>query len=275
MSSHFLFSTPVHVLFLSLGTLLCITLLSGCGTIKKWSCNGNNWYELGYQASMNGERLDSIEKYRSCKDVQGGIDFAAADKGFKVGMAKYCTQQTAFEYGREGKPMNFPFCDQPKFLETAYNKGILAYCEPGNALAVGRSGAASRDVCPDNMKAPFVKKYREGRKEYLQVTIRSQTQQIQDLEYEISNLETQRASLSYKIQLLPQGTEKTIARVYDPERKTYIEKEITQESPEAARQRQRLSSEMDTLNSRISNHRGQQQALRHSLRSMEDELRTF
>ncbi|MGH8456040.1 MAG: DUF2799 domain-containing protein [Stenotrophobium sp.] len=100
-------------------------LLGGCATLSEGECHSEDWRELGRSDGAHG--------------------FAASRLGEHVeACGKYGVTPDADAY-RAGR------------LE-----GLQQYCQPQNAVSVGRSGGTYRQVCPADSDAMFVQFYNRG-----------------------------------------------------------------------------------------------------------------
>lgn len=93
--------------------------LAGCASMSPEECRVANWGERGYADGRNGFTPTRIAEHRK----------ACAEVGVVPDAQRY----------RQG-----------------WDRGVLEYCTPANAVAQGRAGSPYRNVCPPHLEGPFV-----------------------------------------------------------------------------------------------------------------------
>lgn len=100
--------------------------LSACaGKVKETSCTGNNWSEIGYNTAKEGKTIRSFDTYVE----------ACGDK----------LEASAKETYIDG-----------------YTKGIIEFCTYENGYQYGARNQEDPQVCPYEVRAAFVKGYKQG-----------------------------------------------------------------------------------------------------------------
>ena len=111
------------------GTVLFLSVLSGCASMSEKECLTANWLDQGYRDGRNGQPLSRLEDHReACQ---------------KVGVIP---DRNRYFKGRDS--------------------GILEYCTPENALYEGRQGRSYRHSCPAHLERNFLIYYQDGKRIY-------------------------------------------------------------------------------------------------------------
>lgn len=103
--------------------------LQGCASISKNECLNADWYTIGYETGIRGQREAQISDYRK----------ACAEYGVTPDLARFL----------EGR-----------------DAGLQRFCEPRNGYRVGRAGTAYAGVCPQRLEGEFLRAYGAGRELY-------------------------------------------------------------------------------------------------------------
>ena len=106
-----------------------VILLTGCASMSEQECLTANWLDQGFRDGRTGQPLARIGDHRK----------ACAKVGVRPDDALY------FQ-GRD--------------------QGIVLYCTPENALAVGRQGQPYRNACPAALEHQFLVSYEQGKQLY-------------------------------------------------------------------------------------------------------------
>lgn len=126
-----------------------LVLLSGCGggaTISESQCYAGDWETVGYRDGVNGLRSTQLLEHQD----------ACVPHGVVPDRASYMA---------------------------GWRDGVVEYCQPGNAFAVGERGWGHNGVCPVEQQHAFERAYRDGRQLYL---ARSEVADIERLIYQKS-----------------------------------------------------------------------------------------
>ena len=185
---------------------LAFLFLSSCSSymIRK-ECEKLNWYQVGYDAAMRGDRISNDDQVSRCRKADAEMSESQLDVGFKAGMSKYCQPDTVFQTGKNGDLFNTDFCDssQASLLRAKHDKGILAYCQASNGINAGTSGRKYKNVCSAEQESSFLPQYKQGRKRYLNGMIRNLESKISETERDLTRLQNQKRSLDTQISLMP------------------------------------------------------------------------
>lgn len=110
-------------------TLAAVLLLGGCASMSEDQCRNANWEEVGFQDGLRGRSAQRLVAYRE-------------DCG-KIGV----------------KP------DEGRW-RIGHLRAIPIYCSPDNAVRAGVEGWAYEGICPPEIEAGFLNRYRAGRTVY-------------------------------------------------------------------------------------------------------------
>lgn len=218
-------------------------------------CNKLNWYQVGYDAALKGERISNDERVGKCRKAEAEISEQQLDTGWKAGMSRYCQPDGVFQTGKNGELFNTDFCEpgQLSMLRKKHSDGLNAYCQDG--LAAGLSGKKYKNVCSANLEPKFLPKYREGRKKYLDGMIANAETKKRDVAADLDKLQYEKRIIDSRLSLLP------VARTGD-------------QDPYSG-ERSRLSDQSWRLNGDISQKSGMKSALEKELDEYRRELATL
>lgn len=216
----------------ALTALALFFLLSACASyfVRK-ECEKLNWYQVGYDAALRGERISNDEKVSQCRKAEAEISESQLDVGFKAGMSRYCQPDGVFQTGKNGDLFNSDFCEpgQLSLLRNRHQAGLLAYCQ--NGMTAGLSGKKYGNVCSPQTEKTFLPEYRKGRKKYLQGMVQNTEAKVREVDLEMNKLSISKRFTESRLSVLP------IAKVGEPD-------------PYAS-ERSRLSNESWSLSSSI------------------------
>lgn len=103
--------------------------LPGCASMSRNECVTADWYTIGYEGGIRGQREAQISQYRK----------ACAEHGVTPDLARYL----------EGRDV-----------------GLRRFCEPRNGYRLGRAGKSYGGVCPRELEREFLQAYGAGRELY-------------------------------------------------------------------------------------------------------------
>jgi hypothetical protein len=103
--------------------------LQGCASMSKNECVSADWYAIGYESGIRGQREAQISEHRK----------ACAEHGVTPDLARYL----------EGR-----------------DAGLQRFCEPRNGYRLGRTGTGYAGVCPQRAEGEFLQAYGAGREIY-------------------------------------------------------------------------------------------------------------
>lgn len=254
--------------------IFAVSLVSCSSYWKRKGCEKVNWFQHSYNVAMDGKRLDEDNRYSECKKVETEINAAEVDRGFKAGMANYCTPNTALEKGANGFSFNYNFCDGnviPK-LKEQHQKGIYRFCQPSNGYHVGSKGIVYNNQCSEKMEKAFLPKYRKGRQVYLKNQIAMHEEKIKNIDRVVAEKKQQQYLLTTRLAALPQLVVVNNEKTYDPATKTYSETSHASEDPEIKQQREQLNWEIRSITREIDTKRNEQNTLRTEIHKLRSEL---
>lgn len=184
--------------------LLIGSLFSGCANFFiRQQCDKLNWYQLGYDAALRGERISNDPQVSQCRKAEAEISESQLDVGFKAGMARYCQPETAFQTGKQGDTLNSDFCESNVLgiLKRKFNEGNTAYCSDG--LTAGQSGKKYKSVCSAELEKKFMPDYKVGRKKYLSNLLILAESKKRESSLEISRISAMKTSLDRRLSYIP------------------------------------------------------------------------
>lgn len=104
-------------------------VLQSCASMSKNECLTADWYAIGYESGIRGQREAQISEHRK----------ACAEHGVTPNLARYLE-------GREA--------------------GLQKFCDPRNGYRLGRAGKGYAGVCPPRLEGDFLQAYGTGRELY-------------------------------------------------------------------------------------------------------------
>ena len=240
---------------------------TGCASALKKKCEDTNWFNHGKKVALKGERLNSDSFAKQCRGEKVDVDDVQMDLGFKAGMQAYCEPEEALTIGKRGERFNFSMCDtgRQRVLNDKHKQGVLEYCEPDNGKAVGASGVVYTGICPKNLELKFMPIYQKARHGYLSGLIEGKESESQLLQQMISQLSQHKSRLNIELSMLPSSTMVVRDRQFDKVTNTYREVTKTVENPDVVRRRRALQSEVYNKDEELSKAMNQQSELRQEI----------
>lgn len=181
-----------------------VFLFSSCTNFFiRQQCDKLNWYQVGYDAALRGERISNDQHVSQCRKAEAEISESQLDVGFKAGMARYCQPETAFQTGKQGDTLNSDFCEQNilGLLKRKFNEGNVAYCSDG--LTAGQSGKKYKNVCAVELEKKFMPDYKVGRKKYLTNLLSLADSKKRELNVEITRLYSAKTDVQRRLNYFP------------------------------------------------------------------------
>lgn len=108
---------------------LCIGLAVSCAELGKEACEQGDWLSIGQRDGSRGRSADVIARHaETCADHGFAVDAAAWEQGRQQGLQVFCTPQSQYQAGRDGRPFN-AICAQENLPQhrDAYEKGRQYY----------------------------------------------------------------------------------------------------------------------------------------------------
>jgi hypothetical protein len=256
------------ILFFSAITFLN---LAGCTTALEKQCKETNWFEHGHKIAMSGKRLNSDSFPQQCEKEKVPVSYSEMDLGFKAGMANYCKPDVAHQTGKNGDPLNLELCSTSDYsiLRTRHREGVVIFCQANNGFPFGSTGKVYSGVCPKNLEPAFLKEYRRGRKVFVVQQIAGKESELQQIDSEITDLNSKRASVKQEIQSL--SSTKVITRDQQYSANGVRETIQVKEADETRQQKQNLEWEVSRIDNDIREKRTQQQNIRSEIVKLKTE----
>ncbi len=249
--------------------------LAGCASyFKRKECEKTNWFQHGYDVAMSGKRLDADDFSKQCQKADAKMSFSDMDTGFKAGMSKYCSGDNVFQVGKSGKPFSYDMCDGEnlKKMRAHWDEGIKLFCQKDNAYHFGAGGGVYQNVCPKFLETAWLPEYRRGRKVYLQAMIEEKTRLVSQLESRNMSLENQRMQLNYQRAALQGRTIVQVDNVTDPATGRMHQQTKIVPDPNAQREADDLTSQVNSVGYQIDGNRQQENTLNQEINSMRTEM---
>jgi hypothetical protein len=218
-------------------------------------CEKLNWYQVGYDAALRGDRISNDDTVSKCRKVEADISESQLDVGFKAGMSRYCQPDGVYQTGKSGDLFNTDFCEpgQLSILRKRHEEGLKAYCSDG--MTAGLSGKKYKSVCQSQLEKTFLPEYRKGRKKYLQGMIQNAETKLRDNSLQIDKLSFEKRITDGRLSVLP--------FVKTGDQDPYRE------------ERSRLSNQSWSLSSQISSLTGEKNRLQSEIDGYKQEVVTL
>jgi hypothetical protein len=218
-------------------------------------CDKLNWYQLGYDAALRGDRISNDPEINRCRKAEAEISESQLDVGFKAGMSRYCQPETAYQTGKQGDTLNSDFCDSNMLsvLKHKHMVGNQAYCADG--LNAGLSGKKYKNVCGAESEKTFMPTYKQGRKKYLNSLLTVAENNKNETAKEIAQAQSEQKSIDRRINYLPLAVS-------------------DQDDPYLA-ERNSLSSELHNVQQRLGELQGKKDQLQNEINSLQTDLATL
>jgi hypothetical protein len=238
-------------------SLMClVVLLSSCASyFTRKECEKLNWYQVGFDAALRGDRISNDDVVSKCRKADAEISESQLDVGFKAGMNRYCQPDGVFQTGKSGELFNTEFCEpgQISFLRKRHQDGLTAYCQDGHTA--GLSGKKYKNVCAPALEKGFLPEYRKGRKKYLQGMIQNSEVKVRELNSDIDRLSLEKRITDTRLSALP-----------------YVK---TGDQDPFVNERSRLNNQSWSLSSNLSQSTQQRSKLQTELDNLKQELVTL
>ena len=168
-------------------------------------CEKYNWYQVGYDAALRGERISNDDKVSRCRKAEAEISESQLDVGFKAGMARYCQPDTAYQTGKQGDTLNMDFCEPNVLglLRKRHQEGNTAYCKDG--LTAGQSGKRYKNVCSAELEKSFMPDYKKGRKKYLDGMVQAKQIRQREINVDMDRLYFEKRLAESRLSVIPQA----------------------------------------------------------------------
>ncbi|MEH6443118.1 MAG: DUF2799 domain-containing protein [Oceanospirillaceae bacterium] len=108
---------------------MVLLVLAGCATLNQAQCISANWYDLGFDNALDGNKSSFVAEHtEACQEYAITPDFEAYKEGWLQGIKKFCSPQSGWRYGMAGDYYRntCSTLDDRPFLE-AYRMGRKLY----------------------------------------------------------------------------------------------------------------------------------------------------
>ena len=81
--------------------------LAACAELGREACEEGDWLMIGQRDGSRGRDSEYIERHvRSCGKYDIGVDRYLWEQGRQQGLKLFCTPQSQYQVGRDGRPFN-------------------------------------------------------------------------------------------------------------------------------------------------------------------------
>ncbi len=104
---------------------LCIFSVAACAELDQGACEQGDWFAIGQRDGSQGRDASFVDRHvKSCAEYGVAVDTAVWEQGRKQGLQVFCTPQSQYQAGRDGRPFNDICAEEnlPVYRE-AYEKG--------------------------------------------------------------------------------------------------------------------------------------------------------
>ena len=104
---------------------LCIFSVSACAELDKEACEQGDWLSIGQRDGSRGRDAAFLERHvQSCAKHGIAVDAVVWEQGRQQGLRVFCTPESQYQAGRDGKPFN-QICAEENLPihREAYEKG--------------------------------------------------------------------------------------------------------------------------------------------------------
>lgn len=146
---------------------LSTLFLSACAPhLSQQQCAGMNWYQMGVNDGLNGQRRDLSSAIQDCSQFHITVDASAYQRGLMQGFHQYCTYDRGFTIGSQGagNPNICPASLSRNFNQ-GYNAGLHQYCSYDRGFSLGVQGAGNPGICPSSI-GKFNQGYTQGLRQF-------------------------------------------------------------------------------------------------------------
>lgn len=143
------------------------------------TCKAGNWQEVGKSRGKEGDENNFSSLEKGCAQHKVKPNKEEFEKGYKAGLALYCSPQNAHHLGSLGLSLknNCPMKMQDS-LEQSHNEGLKKYCTRSNGYSLGESGKEINKNCSKDLESDFFEGYVQGKKAYEQKLLIENAQKL-------------------------------------------------------------------------------------------------
>lgn len=108
---------------------LLVFSVAACAELGKEACEQGDWLSIGQRDGSRGREADFVDRHvESCGKYGIVVDTAVWEQGRQQGLQVFCTPQSQYQAGRDGRPFNEICAEEglPVHRE-AYEKGRKYY----------------------------------------------------------------------------------------------------------------------------------------------------
>lgn len=250
------------------------TALLACTSALEKECKNKNWYEHGSEVANNGKRPSADSLVQQCRKKEYYVNESDLDKGFKEGVAQYCSPAGAYQTGKIGEFLNTELCyEKIPELTQKHSEGVKAFCQPESATQFGLSGKKYKQICPPDLEGSFLTHYNKARLKYLENLISSKERLKKDNDKRLAQHHRDLQQNEWQLSRLRTRYIQSKEKVYVNGKAKYETKTI--EDPTIRTQRDILSSDIDSLRVKIHELNKEQNNLKLDIENLKVELSTL
>ena len=143
------------------------------------TCKAGNWQEVGKSRGEEGDENNFSSFEKGCAEHNVNPNKEEFEKGYKAGLALYCSPQNAQHLGSLGLSLknNCPKKVQNS-LEQSHNEGLKKYCTRGKGYSLGESGKEINKNCSGDLENDFFEGYIQGKRAFAQMQLMEETKKL-------------------------------------------------------------------------------------------------
>lgn len=263
--------------------IISVTFLfiSGCSMLNRWNaknCAQTNWGQYGYSEGSSGKQNNANVYSNACSKKGISIDISGYNKGYRDGLAQYCSYDAGKSAGSANRPTTRMCVSFDSYMK-GYDKGMILYCSASKGYESGIKGKGPIEKCmvyksykgafaqgeadfckskngfnlgsqgepfPERCEKSgpsFEKAYYDGRLDYLEKTLSKKERSLRTQKVRYEEIRDEIQDLQFEIGRLPRYSS----------------------DPNVQSDRSRLESEVDDL-------RDKRNSIRQKLESMDQDI---
>jgi hypothetical protein len=143
------------------------------------TCKAGNWQEVGKKIGEEGDENNFFYFEKGCAEHKVKPNKEEFEKGYKAGLAQYCSPHNAQYIGSTGASLkrNCPAKLQDS-LEESYKNGLKKYCTRSKGYSLGESGKGINKNCSGDLENDFFEGYIQGKRDFEQKRLLEETKKL-------------------------------------------------------------------------------------------------
>jgi hypothetical protein len=143
--------------------------LNGCATLNESQCAGGDWFGIGESDARAGHLTSRINQHgEACAKYALAPDPNAYDAGYRQGLVVFCTPESAFALGHRGGTY-YRQCppDAERDFLPAFDLGADVYAVDQEVIRIEREIDELRDDIKDDDTSPEARSHLERQLDYV------------------------------------------------------------------------------------------------------------